>query len=171
LSKYHPTALMLWSGPEDLSLLESVVSSPLAPRAVFVSWGYLGKNTWTIKEQARPITYITYPYRMPQDETKFATDIARLKSLNNVKDNQLITLEKTYYALGVLSQAIKNIKDNYYRDYLLDVIGMLSDVESPLYERVSFGPDQRYVSKGCYVVQLSKGTKPEFIKMSDWVIH
>jgi len=171
LSKHRPAALMLWTGPEDVALLDDIALSAKSPQAVFVSWGYLGKSTRLIKDLARPITYITYPYRMPQDEAKFATDIERLKSLNNVQDAQLLILIKTYYALGVLSQAIKDIADNYYRDYLLDVISMQSDVESPLYERVSFGPDQRYASKGCYVVQLSEGSKLEFIKKSDWVQH
>ncbi|NVN93416.1 MAG: ABC transporter substrate-binding protein [Desulfuromonadales bacterium] len=171
LTKERPTALMLWSGPDDLSLLEGIASSPHAPRAVVVSWGYLGKSIWSISEQAREIAYITYPYRMPQDETKYAVDIDRLKHLNNVKDAQLITLIKTYYALGVLSQAISNIKGNYYRDYLLDVISMQTDLESLLYERVSFGPDQRYVSRGCYITRIAKGNKQELIKMSDWITH
>jgi hypothetical protein len=45
------------------------------------------------------------------------------------------------------------------------------DQEVPLFERLSFGPGQRYASKGCYIVQLSKGEKPGLIKKSDWVIH
>jgi hypothetical protein len=39
------------------------------------------------------------------------------------------------------------------------------------YPRLSFGPGQRYASKGCYIVQLSSGEKPEVIRKSDWVIH
>ena len=64
-----------------------------------------------------------------------------------------------------------DMKGNYYRDNFLDVIGMMDDLEVPLYERLSFGPGQRYASKGCYIVQLSKGEKPELVKKSDWVIH
>jgi hypothetical protein len=63
------------------------------------------------------------------------------------------------------------MKGSYNRDNFLDVIGMMVDLEVPLYERLSFGPGQRYASKGCYIVQLSKGDKPAFIKKSDWVIH
>ncbi len=171
LSKENPSVLMLWTGPEDLPLLETVTASSPAPQTVFVSWGYLGKSIWSITEPARAATYITYPYRLPQDEAKYATDFERLKLLNNVKDDQLITLIKTYYALGVLSKAVKDMKDNYFRDYLLDTISMQTDVESLLFERVSFGPGQRYVSKGCYIVQLAKGSKQELVKKSDWIIH
>jgi hypothetical protein len=41
----------------------------------------------------------------------------------------------------------------------------------PLYERISFGPGQRYASKGCYIVQLSDGDRPELVRKTDWVVH
>jgi len=63
------------------------------------------------------------------------------------------------------------MKDNFYRDYFIDVISMHKDLDVPLYERLSFGPGQNYASKGCYIVQLSKGAQPELVRKSDWVIH
>jgi hypothetical protein len=42
--------------------------------------------------------------------------------------------------------------------------------DSPLYPRVSFGPGQRYVSKGCYIVQLTDDPAPKIKSVSDWVI-
>jgi hypothetical protein len=69
------------------------------------------------------------------------------------------------------SEMMMHVKRNYYRDYLFDVVGMMADSGSLDYERISFGPDQRYLSKGCYIVQLSPGPKPELIKRSDWVIY
>lgn len=62
---------------------------------------------------------------------------------------------------------------NYYRDYLLNLFGMTmstsgmglweQDAIYPLYPRSSFGPGQRYGSKGYYIVQLTKGPKPELV--------
>jgi hypothetical protein len=59
----------------------------------------------------------------------------------------------------------------FYRDHLLDRISMLPDQSLPDYERLSFGPGQRYASKGCYIMQLTTGADPELVKRSDWVIH
>ena len=67
-------------------------------------------------------------------------------------------------------EMMMHVRRNYYRDYLFDVIGMFADTASIDYERLSFGPGQRYMSKGCYIVQLSAGPKSELIKKSDWVI-
>jgi hypothetical protein len=39
------------------------------------------------------------------------------------------------------------------------------------YERISFGPGQRYVSKGCYIIQLGPGDIPDLLPRSEWVIH
>jgi len=39
------------------------------------------------------------------------------------------------------------------------------------YPRVSFGPNQRYASKGCYVVQLSSGEDPQLRPVSDWITY
>ncbi len=78
---------------------------------------------------------------------------------------------QSYAISQVLFWALMHMKKNYYRDNFLDIIGMLEDMEVPLYEHLSFGPGQRYASKGCYIVQLSKGEKPALIPKSDWVIH
>jgi len=39
------------------------------------------------------------------------------------------------------------------------------------FPRLTFGPGQRYASKGCYIVQLGKGEQQELIKKSEWIIH
>jgi len=50
------------------------------------------------------------------------------------------------------------------------VLGMRPDQYLPDFERYSFGPGQRYASKGCYIVQLDQETAPRLIKKSDWVV-
>jgi hypothetical protein len=39
------------------------------------------------------------------------------------------------------------------------------------YERLSFGPGQRFSSKGCYLIQLGPGLEPELLPRSEWVSH
>jgi hypothetical protein len=56
----------------------------------------------------------------------------------------------------------------------MDVVGMMRDEYysiGAVYPRLSFGPGQRYASKGCYVVQVGEGDQPALEKRSDWVIH
>jgi hypothetical protein len=62
---------------------------------------------------------------------------------------------------------------NFYRDNFLDKIDCVQDKSYPYtdYERISFGPGQRYAAKGCYLVQMTHGPDPKLVKKSDWVIH
>jgi len=63
------------------------------------------------------------------------------------------------------------MKGHFYRDRLLEVVDMMQDETTiPLYPRLSFGPGQRYISKGCYIVKLGSGATPKIIRASDWVI-
>jgi hypothetical protein len=68
-------------------------------------------------------------------------------------------------------QGLNLIYDNLYRDHLLDVMSLQMDLIVQDYERFSFGPGQRYASKGCYIIQLGPGEDPPLLPRSEWVIH
>ena len=78
-----------------------------------------------------------------------------------------------YFISSLLTTPLTMMKSNYYRDYLLERIDMMEDQTYTIgvYPRLSFGPGQRYASKGCYIVQLGKGPQPELVPKSNWVIH
>jgi hypothetical protein len=164
LAKEKPGAVVLWDGSAALLELETLATNKSRPEIVFVSSSYLGKGLWELKERVRDFTYITYPFRLK--DTVDPWNPSRVLSANTTKE------ANTAYAIQeVLTTALVDMKGNYYRDNFLDAIGMIDDLEVPLYVRLSFGPGQRYASKGCYIVQLSRGEKPELVRKSDWVIH
>jgi hypothetical protein len=54
------------------------------------------------------------------------------------------------------------MKGYFNRDRFLEGTAMMKDeLMVPLYPLLSFGPGQRYISKGCYIVQLFEGQKPK----------
>ncbi|RPI32885.1 MAG: amino acid ABC transporter substrate-binding protein, partial [Nitrospiraceae bacterium] len=161
--------LVLWDGPEALTALEAIAASANKPERILISSGYLGKSFLTLNEGLRDITFITYPLGLSQEKFGYRFDIPLMKK--KVSEDAEKILKKTYSLLNMLTQALIEMRGNYYRDNFLDVIGMMKDQRDPLYERLSFGPGQRYASKGCYIVQLGKGPNPELIKKSDWVIY
>jgi hypothetical protein len=73
----------------------------------------------------------------------------------------------------VLNDALMMMGTNFYRDNFIDKIDCVQDKSYPYtdYERLSFGPGQRYASKGCYIMQMTHGPEPHLVKKSDWVIH
>jgi hypothetical protein len=161
--------LILWDGTASVPAVEALAALADKPAMVFLSASYLGKGMRSIGEQARDFTYVAYPHRLPADpkqkpkggmgNRKFPPNPTRV-------DAQVEAI------VQVLSMALMNMRGNYYRDNFLDSVDKTMDQEAVLlYERLSFGPGQRYASKGCYIVQLAKGEKPELVRKSDWVIH
>ena len=157
LAKEKPGAVVLWDGSTAPSELETLATVKNRPEMVFVSSRYLGKDFRSLKEQVRDFTYITYPFRL-QDKVDLWDTSLVLSPKTTKEANAAFSIQE------VLTQALIDMKGNYYRDNFLDVIGMMDDLEVPLYERLSFGPGQRFASKGCYIVQLSKRRKARTCK-------
>ncbi len=173
IKKEKPDAVVIWDNaalPEAINALSAPDFEP--PRKIIVSSGYLSQEFMKQNDNIRDIIYITYPERLPADEKLheayfFGTQPKGLKNGDSISKSTKLT----YPLIKVMEQSLREMKENFYRDYLLDIISMGKDLDVPLYERMSFGPGQRYASKGCYIVQLGKGSHPELIKRSDWVIH
>lgn len=173
IKKEKPDAVVIWDNaelPEAINSLSAPGIEP--PTKIIVSSGYLGKDIMKLNDNIRDIIYITYPERLPDDEKLrdayfFGTQPKGLKKGDSIGKSTKLT----YPLIKVLERALREMKENFYRDYLLDIISMGKDLDVPLYERMSFGPGQRYASKGCYIVQLGKGSNPELVKKSNWVIH
>jgi hypothetical protein len=191
-ARKKPAVVLIWDGDGAIPALETIANARVKPRMIFVSYGYTGKKVMEIKEKVREMLYITYPYRFSSssDKSQSVSTMSRIFTVTKPekpfakgldfdpalmikvmpKDATKIQ-NQTFSIIQVLNMAFMRMNGYYYRDNFLDVIDCIMDLETPYYERISFGPGQRYAAKGCYIAQLSKGKKPELIKMSDWVSH
>lgn len=166
---HKPTTVLIWGGEQLLTPLRQLSGMKKLPR-IYLSGRALEKNLSEIPENLREKVLLTYPFRLPEDEKAYRgfADVL-LMSRQKIKDDQRIT-SRTFSAVHMFLQGLKELKLDFYRDTLLDQISMRPDQYLPDFERYSFGPGQRYASKGCYLVQLGPGPKPRLIKRSDWVV-
>ncbi|MBI5014329.1 MAG: amino acid ABC transporter substrate-binding protein [Deltaproteobacteria bacterium] len=171
VAQEKPAALVVWDGPAALEPLASLVGNAEGPKLVLASGTTLGKALWTIPEPLRSLLYLTYPYRLPQEDVRFDAVVKRVLPGKKLDAFDPRVLRQSYLAGELLGKALREMRGEYYRDFLLDTIGMMADMYYPLYERVSFGPGQRYASKGCFIVQLGKGEKPQLERRSEWAAH
>ncbi len=164
LHKHNPSVVLLWDDAASLSAVKEVAAK-FPPAMLFMSSDYLGSDPGkAVPVELRSFTYLAYPYRLPEE--KIITPMGDTVQFR-VKETKVA--QQTYALTQILSMAIMGIKDNYYRDALLDFIGTLMDQVVPLHERLSFGPGHRYASKGCYIIQLDKSAPPGFIRTSSWL--
>jgi hypothetical protein len=164
---------LLWLGSSDLSALWRSIAGPRSPRMVFVSSGLLGGALDSIPEHARRITYLTYQGPLPQEQRRRMAAIEPWFKAHGVPLTRPAVQSRAYFCGWMLSAALARMGGDSYRDYLLDLMDGMGDQTHAIaaYERVSFGPGQRYASKGCYVVQLGPGPRAELLKRSEWVVH
>lgn len=174
IKKHSPAVLLLWADPGALQMLPQLLSIPGGPGRVFVSSVYLGKESLAIPEGIRDRIYFTYPYRLtPYVGPKaggYDSKIPVVARSAGIGSRRIGSRIRSMLQQVVL-QGVNLIYDNLYRDHLLDVLSMQMDVTVEDYERFSFGPGQRFVSKGCYIIQLGRGKEPALLPRSEWVTH
>ncbi len=170
LDQEKPGAMILWDGPESLKTLEMLAAGENRPAMVLVSATFLGRSIFSLSEQVRDFTYLTYPYGItPEPGEKSPSMMARQQTFDaqaNADAKNRIS-QKSHGLTLILGAALMEMRGNYYRDSLLDVIDTFVDQDVPLYGRLSFGLGQRYASRGCYIVQVGKS---KLIKRSSWLM-
>lgn len=174
IQEHKPSVLLLWADSEAMQEMQALLTQKSAPEMTFVSSGYLGDKAASIPEAVRDKVYLTFPYRLtPYVGPKTGGFDSRTPFKTSSKDFSDHRIASR--TIDVLQQSIQRglslLYDNLYRDNLLDIMSMQMDLIVRDYERLSFGPGQRYVSKGCYIIQLSPGSDPQLIPKSEWVIH
>ena len=165
-----PAALVVWDDASALPALNALAQTPSHPQFMFASATWLDQDLYSLQDPLRSLLFMTYPYRLPQEDARFNTALNKVLRGQRLSDYNPQVLKKAYIANEVLGDALMEMRSEYYRDFLLDTIGMMEDAYLPLYDRLTFGPGQRYASKGCYIVQLGSGDKPQLERRSEWLI-
>lgn len=174
LTEHKSPIVLLWTGRSAPASAEILMQGSRKPKMIFMSSTQLGDAVYAVPEGIRKSVYLTWPYQLPGEIRKGAFSFMNiwLKPQDAASMNRTVAT-KAYFTGNILVEALMHLKTNFYRDYFLDVISMIKDQTSkiPVYPRLSFGPGQRYASKGCYIVQLSEGPSPEIVRRSEWVVH
>ena len=170
---HGPAVLLLWLGPGDLPALETLGKGPDRPKYVFLSSTLLNRELSAVPEAARDRVYVTYPSILPQESGRRLDAVRGWLKSRKVPATDLEIQARIYFLGMMLAETIKHLRSEFFREYFLEGFDMMVDQDYAIavYPRLTFGTGQRYASKGCYIVQLTKGPAPEPIRKSDWVIH
>jgi len=174
LTAAHPGAVLaVWLGAPELAAIAELPAGEARPEAVFASWSLAGEPLLALPEELRAITWITYPRSFAEDEVRSRMATESWLRAKQLKVTNFDIQARMYFLGWTLAPMVKMMNDDFYRDYFLDKLDMMRDqyYAIAVYPRLSFGPGQRYASKGCYVVQVAGGDEPRIEKRSDWVIH
>lgn len=167
-------AILLWLDNEDMITATNwLAKQSLQTGYVFTSSGLLETAGSVIPDQLRDKFYITYPRDLPENNARKISILKRWLAIRKIPISNLDIQSQMYFLGWLLPGAISHMRNEFFRDYFIESFDRMRDQDYAIavFPRLTFGPGQRYASKGCYVVQLGEGEQPAMIKKSAWIIH
>lgn len=172
-NSHEADIFLLWLPRDDLTSIGALSPVNGNPRQVFISSTQQKEAIFTFPESVRDFIYFTYPYELPQDGHIKKLALKKWLQIREIAFSDMEIQGKLFFSNRMLTGALAAMRRDFYRDRFFEGIDMMIDqyYTVPVYPNMSFGPAQRYASKGCYIVQLGGGDNPQLVKKSDWVNH
>lgn len=170
-TEYPQTVLLIWLAPEDLTGISTLAAGGNKP--LFFSSSLLDGNYARLPDTLRDFTFIMYPNRLAENAEYSRAALSNWMRFKNLPMTNTKIASQVFLLKSVFSEALNSTAGEFYREYFLDQLDEAREQvqTSVTYPVLSFGPGQRYASKGCYAVTLTKGDKPKLVQQSDWVIY
>jgi hypothetical protein len=181
--------VVFWLRANDLAELNKI-----APPSVKTSYfsGELAGDV--IPETWRTNAHLVYPYQLPDKRQSNLTNFHAWYAMKKLPIVDEALQAEAFFAVEFLTETVSEMLDNLYRDYLIErAESMLSRSESmkseqqvrerqmrgktgaaiqqqssSIYPHLGLGVDQRFASKGAYIVHYDKDGK--LAAESDWIV-
>lgn len=164
--------VIFWLNGDDLIELTDW-STPLENSLQFYFSATLLNSQFTlIPKPMRDKSFVAHLYSLPTDLKPRSQRIQAWLQNRNIPSINLKIQDQTYFASLILGEGVMHIKRYFYRDYLLDSIDHAEGMAifSAYYPRLSFGPGQRYLAKGCYILELKNKNNEIIVNNSAWIV-
>jgi hypothetical protein len=162
-------ALVLWLRPADIEMLGNV---PVPASEDFMSGLMGGLSGAPLPAAWRGATRIAYPFDLPGKRVirmDYPLGWFAIRHIP-VVDEQVQT--DTYLACGLLSETLSHMSDSFMRDYLVERIeGMLEHrIITGYYPRLALAPNERFASKGGYIVHFAQASGSQVSADTEWFV-
>jgi hypothetical protein len=162
---------VLWLSESDLQRFWQDRSGGDAPERIYLSTTLYDGETGAIPAQIRDWVYFVRAYELPGRLSRLlarSTGWLRVKKIY-VPDEKRVQAN-AYFALKMAGASVANMRGFFSREYFLEGIEHMVDnaTYTSVYPRISLAPDQRFVSKGCYIARLSQDGSLD--PVTDWLI-
>lgn len=168
-----PVVLMVWLDGSSSLILKDLEKYSKQAKMVFASSTLMGNDFSAVPSQLKEQLLVTYPYSLTGEDDPTRMSVRRWLELRKLPLTDFTIQAKMYFLGWMLPGSIKNIRSEFFREYFLEGYDMMIDQDYSIavYPRLTFGPAQRYASKGCYIAKLKKGSSSDLVPVSDWVTY
>ena len=161
--------VVLWLRAADVAQLDKV---PVRSAHVLMSGLMAGLEAAPLPPAWRAVTRLAYPVDLP-DQRVIRLDYARgWMVLHHIPVLAEQVQVDTYVACRLVLEALDHTSGTFNPEYLVERFeGMLEhQLISGYYPRLGLAPNERFASKGGYIVHFAKPTGPEVLADSDWQV-
>lgn len=171
--KNKNTTVVIWSENLDDSLIETLSNNKNKIKSVFIPYYLATSNKTRKKLENIGLNILTsYPYVTPSSEPR-----ATIRSSLWGKSRKIDTTEKavftnTFTAIKLLLNAIKHARSHFNRAYIIELLEHKLDksVLTGMYPKLTIGPNQRYASRGGYIMNVPDDISLPLQPVSQWLL-
>jgi hypothetical protein len=162
-------ALVLWLRPADLAALGDV---PARAAAVYLSGIMGGLENAPLPASWREHALMIYPFDLPSRRgvrLDYPLGFFKFRHIPLVSE-QVQT--DTYLACSLLAEVLNRMADNFARPYLIEQLQARLEhrLITGYYPRLSLASNQRFASKGGYVVRFRDTSGTALVVAGDWIV-
>jgi hypothetical protein len=161
-------ALVLWLRPADISALGA---APPGLSLALISGRMGGLERSPLPASWRSITRMAYPFDLPEQRRVRVDYPLGWFSISKIPVVAQRAQTDTWLACGIVSEAINHMADTFVRDYLVERIEEMLEhrIVTGYYPRLALAPNQRFASKGGYIVRFADPSGTKLAVTSDWI--
>jgi len=164
--------LVLWLTAQDIRDAEKPIAAESQAQNIFLSSTLLDGKQQNLASLGDERVHVIYPQDLP---LKRDARLLRIKSwLHNkgIASSEEKVLMDTYFAVSLTADVVGHMLDVYSRDFFLERIEHMTGntVTPSLYPHISLGPDQRFASKGSYIVKPVGEDGKQLKAVSEWIV-
>lgn len=169
LKEYKPDVIVIWQNEKQtLQILQHQQNQ--LPNQIYLSSRMLNQFDPEFIRTKLPLSLrenilLVHPFYMKSKEKRHLLRTQIWLRSNRIKYKKERVIANTYFCLAMLSGAIRSSSYNLNREYLIEQFEHMIDntVYRSIYPHLSLGPDQRYASKGVYIVKMYPELEAEWI--------
>ncbi len=160
-------SLVLWLRPDDIAALGRV---PARVGSVYLSGLMGGLESSPLPAAWREHALMTYPFDLPRNRTvrlDYAHGFFRFQDIP-VVDERVQT--DTFLACSILAEVLKHMSD-FSRPYLVERLQAMLEhrLITGYYPRLALASNQRFASKGGYLVHFRDPHGAALVAEGDWI--
>ena len=162
-------ALVLWLRPADVAALGEVRAGAAT---VYLSGLMGGLEKAPLPAGWREHTVMTYPFDLPDRRGVRLDYPLGWFSFRHIPVVAQQVQADTYLACSLLADVLNHMADNFVRPYLIEQLqGMLEHrLMTGYYPHLTLASNQRFASKGGYLVRFRDPNGTDLVAEGDWIV-